>query len=183
VTTATGTGHLQKGHGVAFGDLDNDGDQDLYVNIGGFIPGDKYNKALFANPTNPTNSTGKSNWISIKLAGSKTNRAAVGAKIKLTLTDAAGKQSWRYREVSSGGSFGASSFTQHIGLGTGLKDGKIDVIEIWWPVTNTRQTFRNVAANQFLEINESAAEPQPLKRASFSLTAKTAAPRSNHQHH
>ncbi|HMY71041.1 MAG TPA: VCBS repeat-containing protein, partial [Blastocatellia bacterium] len=33
VTAATGTGHLQKGHGVAFGDLDNDGDQDIYANI------------------------------------------------------------------------------------------------------------------------------------------------------
>src|SRR5215831_15764379 len=29
VTAATGTGHLQKGHGVAFGDIDNDGDEDI----------------------------------------------------------------------------------------------------------------------------------------------------------
>ena len=30
VTEATGTGHLQKGHGVAFADFDNDGDQECY---------------------------------------------------------------------------------------------------------------------------------------------------------
>ncbi len=172
VTAATGTGHLQKGHGVAFGDLDNDGDQDLYVNIGGFIPGDKYNKALFANPT------GKSNWISIKLAGAKSNRAAIGAKIKLTLTDVTGKQSLRYREVSSGGSFGASPLTQHIGLGQ-LKGGKIDSIEIWWPSSNTRQTFRDVATNQFIEIKESASDYQKLTRQSFSMI-KAGSPRTSH---
>ena len=168
VTAATGTGHLQKGHGVAFGDLDNDGDQDLYVNVGGFIPGDKYNKALFANPS------GKTNWISIKLAGAKSNRAAIGAKIKLTLTDAAGKQSLRYREVSSGGSFGASPLAQHFGLG---KNQKIAEMEIQWPASKSRQVFRNVAANQFIEIRESASDYQKLSRQSFSLTT-TGSPRA-----
>lgn len=170
VTTATGTGHLQKGHGVAFADIDNDGDQDLYVNVGGFIPGDRYNKALFANPST------KTNWISIKLTGAKSNRVAIGAKIKLTVTDANGKQTFRYREVTSGGSFGASPLTQHIGLGK-LKGGKIDSIEIWWPAGNTRQTFRDVAANQFIEIKESGSEYLKLERKSFSL------PKSNSSQH
>ncbi|MBP6823273.1 MAG: CRTAC1 family protein [Acidobacteria bacterium] len=170
VTTATGTGHLQKGHGVAFADLDNDGDEDLYVNVGGFIPGDKYNKALFANPST------KTNWISIKLVGVKSNRAAIGAKIKLTLTDATGKPSLRYREVSSGGSFGASPLTQHIGLG---KFQKITEVEIQWPVSKTPQVFRDVVANQFIEIKESASEYQKLSRQSFSLT-KTTSPHANH---
>ena len=40
VTSATDTGHLQKGHGVAFADLDNDGDQDNYAVIGGAFSGD-----------------------------------------------------------------------------------------------------------------------------------------------
>ncbi len=39
VTTSAGVGHLQKGHGVAFADLDHDGDQDLYHQLGGFFPG------------------------------------------------------------------------------------------------------------------------------------------------
>lgn len=177
VTAATATGHLQKGHGVAFGDLDNDGDEDLYANIGGFIPGDRYNKALFANPL------GKSNWISIKLTGAKTNRAAIGAKIKVRLTDAAGKQSLRYREVTSGGSFGASPLTQHIGLGSSLKNGRVDEIEITWPASKTRRVFRNVEANQFIEIKESAADYQRLPRQSFSLTGKTNASGPPHQHH
>ena len=37
VTTSGGFGHLQKGHGIAFGDLDNDGDQDIYEVIGGWF--------------------------------------------------------------------------------------------------------------------------------------------------
>jgi hypothetical protein len=138
----------------------------LYVNIGGFIPGDKYNKALFANPG------AKGNWISLKLVGEKSNRAAIGAKITLRVTDSAGRQSLRYREVTSGGSFGASPLTQQIGLGAGLKNGKIDSIEIWWPASRSRQTFRDIAANQFLEIRESATEYQTMPRQAFSLSSQ-----------
>ncbi|HMX25728.1 MAG TPA: CRTAC1 family protein, partial [Blastocatellia bacterium] len=175
VTAATGTGHLQKGHGVAFGDLDNDGDQDIYANIGGFIPGDKYNKALFANPST------KTNWISIKLTGARSNRAAIGAKVKLTVTDAAGKESFRYREVTSGGSFGASPLTQQIGLGN-LKAAKIDAVEIQWPASKTKQTFRDVPANQFIEVQEAATDIKPLSRRAFSLIkpATPAKPRAHH---
>jgi hypothetical protein len=145
VTAVTGTGHLQKGHGVAFGDIDNDGDEDLYVNIGGFVPGDYYNKVLFANPSQGNNR------ISIKLTGAKSNRAAIGAKIKLTLTGVNGRKSLRYREVTSGGSFGASSLRQEIGLG---RARRIDSLEIWWPASGSRQVFRDLKVNQFIEIEE-----------------------------
>jgi len=160
VTAATGTGHLQKGHGVAFGDVNNDGSQDLYVNVGGFIPGDSYNKVLFANPGQGNN------WISIKLTGTKSNRAAIGAKLKLTLTDANGQKSLRYREVSSGGSFGASSLRQVIGLG---KAARVDTLEAWWPASNTRQVFRNVNANQFIEIKEAEENYQLRSLRSFKM--------------
>lgn len=161
VTEETGTGHLQKGHGVAFGDVDNDGDQDIVANIGGFVPGDKYNKALFINPLS------KGNWISIKLTGVKSNRASIGTRIKLSLSSADGKQSHRYREVSSGGSFGASPLTRHIGLGKNLRDNKIDEIEITWPASKTRQIFKDVPVNQFIEIVEMSKEYKVLHPRSF----------------
>ncbi|MBS1809463.1 MAG: VCBS repeat-containing protein [Acidobacteria bacterium] len=174
VTASTATGHLQKGHGVAFGDVDNDGDQDLYVNVGGFIPGDKYNKALFANP----NQKNGNHWLSLRLVGEKTNRAAIGTKIKLTLIMPNGTKATRYKEVSSGGSFGDSSLTQHIGLG---KATKVDSLEVRWPVSNQVQTFRNVAINQSLEIKESAANYQVRKI--HSLTFKLdSVPAKLHSH-
>jgi hypothetical protein len=145
VTTSTGTGELQKGHAVAFADIDNDGDEDVYANIGGAILGDKYNKILFENPGNGNS------WISVKLVGVKSNRAAIGAKIKLTLGGGGQDGAVRYREVTSGGSFGSSPLEQHIGLG---KATRVASLEVTWPASHTRQVFTNVAPNQFIEVKE-----------------------------
>ena len=71
-----------------------------------------------------------------------------------------------FRTVGSGGSFGASPLTQHIGLG---KSARILDLEIDWPVSRTRQNFANVAPNQFLEIKEFAKEYDKLERHKFRL--------------
>ncbi|HZS03586.1 MAG TPA: FG-GAP-like repeat-containing protein [Blastocatellia bacterium] len=179
VTAASGMGHLQKGHGVAIGDLDNDGDADVFVNIGGFLPGDQYNKALFENPANGRGKAESNNWIAIRLVGVKTNRAAIGAKIRLTLADAGGRKSLRYREVTSGGSFGASSLAQEIGLG---KAKQIETLEIIWPVSRTRQIFHNLGANQFIEVKELAGEYQIRRLNSFVMKRKEGSPESQAPH-
>ena len=141
VTTATGTGHLQKGHGVAWADLDDDGDLDIYANIGGFLPGDVYSRALFRNP-------GHGNaWIRVRLEGTKSNRPAIGAKLRLELPDG----SLRYREVNGGGSFGASPLEQHVGLG---KADRIARLVVEWPGSGARQTFSNLAPNQRIVVRE-----------------------------
>ena len=77
ITGSSGTGHLQKGHGVACGDWDRDGDVDIFIEMGGAVNGDKYHNVLFQNP-------GQGNhWLTVKLVGKKTNRAAIGARIKV----------------------------------------------------------------------------------------------------
>jgi hypothetical protein len=145
VTTATGTGHLQKGHGVAFADLDGDGGQDVYANIGGFVPGDAYHKAVFRNPGHANH------WVRVHLTGVKSNRSAIGARIQVRAAGADGRELLRYREVSSGGSFGASPLAQHIGLG---RAARILSLTIEWPASRTRQAFEDVPLDRVVEIRE-----------------------------
>ena len=100
ITGSSRTGHLQKGHAVACGDWDRDGDVDLFIETGGAVTGDKYHNVLFQNP-------GQGNhWLTVKLVGRKTNRAAIGARIKV-VTEATQPRSI-HRLVSSGSSFGAN---------------------------------------------------------------------------
>ena len=57
----------------------------------------------------------------------------------------------RYREVTSGGSFGAASLTQHIGIGAAKA---VQSLEIEWPASGTRQVFKDVPVNTAIEIVE-----------------------------
>ncbi len=85
---------------MAFADLDNDGDQDVFIVLGGAYTGDRARSALFLNPGN------RNHWITLKLEGIKSNRAAIGARIKVTVATPNGPRSV-YKTVNSGGSFGA----------------------------------------------------------------------------
>lgn len=152
ITTSSGTGNLQKGHGVACGDFDRDGDMDLFVQHGGATPGDMFYNALYQNP----GAGGRS--ITLKLVGKKTNRAAIGARIKITLSGNSPRVI--HRLVSSGSSFGANALEQTIGLG---QAEKIESMEIHWPTSDEVQKFGPIAAGQFLEITESVAAPRILK--------------------
>ncbi len=164
ITTSSGTGTLQKGHGVAFADINNDGQQEIFCKLGGATPGDRYFCALYRNPGHYAN-----NWITIKLVGVKTNRAALGARIKLTVTAHNGKRQDIYRTVTSGGSFGASPLRQHVGIG---KASRIDALEVWWPTSKTRQVFHNIDPNQFIEVREFASSFVKLKSPTFAMPQK-----------
>ena len=167
ITASSGTGEFHKGHGVAFADLDNSGNEDIIAETGGAVPGDRHAIRLFENPGNGND------WISLRLVGTKSNRAAIGARIKLTVQNEGRGQRFIHRTVGSGGSFGASPLQQHIGLG---KDAQILNLEIWWPATDTRQNFSGVGKNQFLEIHEFAKEYTKLERRRFRLGGKPRAP-------
>jgi hypothetical protein len=159
ITQSSGTGELHKGHGIAFADLGNRGNEDIVTVVGGAVPGDSHALRLFQNPGNAND------WITLKLIGVKTNRSAIGARIKVTVENQGQGTRSIYRTVGSGGSFGASPLQQHIGLG---KSARIVDLEIWWPTSNTRQNFHNVETNHFLEIREFAETYTRLQRKSFS---------------
>lgn len=153
ITSATGTGHLQKGHGVACGDWDRDGDVDIYIEMGGAINGDKYHNVLFDNP-------GQGNrWLTVKLVGTRTNRSAIGARIKV-VTDA-DEPLTVHRHVSTGSSFGANPLEQTIGL---AKAKKVATLEVHWPTSGTTQVFRDLDADQAIEITELADGYRKLER-------------------
>jgi FG-GAP-like repeat/ASPIC and UnbV len=153
VTSASGTGHLQKGHGVSFADWDSDGDLDLFVETGGAVPGDTAFNVLFANPGNGRH------WLKLKLVGTKTNRAALGARIQVDLKQPDGTIRSIYRQVGGASSYGGNSLVEHIGLG----DNKADVtVKITWPASRSSQTFHGIAVDQFIQITEGIESPRAL---------------------
>ncbi len=142
--------------------MDNDGDQDIYIDMGGAFPGDAYQNAFFLNP-----GQGDNRWISIELRGTATNRDAIGTRLKITFKEN-GVTRNIYRDVNSGGSFGASPLRREIGIG---QANVIDDLEISWHGSNTVQHFKNIRPNQFIRITEGSEviESVPLNRIQWSI--------------
>ncbi len=144
VTTSGGFGHLQKGHGVAFGDLESTGSEDVFEEMGGALPGDTFQSVLYHNPGHGHH------WLTIELEGVETNRAAFGARICVTVREGGGER-MIYRTVGYGSSFGGNPLRQHIGLGDAVSVAKI---EIDWPGSKTKQVFTNVKADEMVHVRE-----------------------------
>lgn len=145
VTDSTGTGHLQKGHGISFADWDCDGDLDFFEVPAGGMPGDKGYNVLFQNP-----GSGR-HWLKIKLVGTKTNRAAIGARIQVDLQGPDGKMRSIHRMVGTNGSFGGNSLVEFVGL---LDVRSASRIVVSWPASKSTQTFRDVPGDQEIVITE-----------------------------
>jgi hypothetical protein len=139
ISASSGLGHLQKGHGIAFADFRNNGQQDVFTEIGGAWETDEFRNALFLNPGHDNH------WLTVKLIGTKSNRPAVGARVKVDL----GRRAV-FATVNSGGSFGATSYQRSIGLG---KAERIVSVEVRWP-SGLVQSFEGVPLNAFVELTE-----------------------------
>jgi hypothetical protein len=162
VTTSARVGNLQKGHGVSFADLDNDGDEDIYIEMGGAFTGDAYENSLYLNPGQNNN-----HWVNLLLEGTVSNKAAIGAKIKVTFKENNIERSV-YRDVNSGGSFGSNPLRQHIGIG---QAASIEKIEITWPVTGKTQIFENPPIDINIKIKEGDNSFITYKLARFDFTS------------
>ncbi|MDX1617768.1 MAG: CRTAC1 family protein, partial [Balneolaceae bacterium] len=123
------------GRGACFGDLDNDGDLDLFI------------VNLDDRPVMLRNERGNDNhWILIRLEGTASNRDGIGAK----LTVKAGNRIQVAEKRNAGGYLSQNDPRIHVGLGD---NALVERIEVKWP-SGIRQTVENIQANQILTISE-----------------------------
>ncbi|MCB0217379.1 MAG: VCBS repeat-containing protein [Chloroflexi bacterium] len=154
ITASAGLGHIQKGHGIAFGDVDLDGDQDILDNQGGAYAGDTYPKALFLNPGNANR------WITLILEGTEANRGAVGTRLRLEIDTPSGPRQL-FRTVGVGSSFGGNSLRQEIGLGDATA---ISAVELRWPGGES-QRFADLPLDRTLRLRQGSADAEPFELA------------------
>jgi hypothetical protein len=171
VTTSGGFGNLQKGHGIVFADIENNGNEDVFEELGGAFQGDRFMPVLYRNPGHGNH------WVTLELEGVRSNRAAYGARIKVTI-DEAGRRRSIYRSVGSVSSFGGNPMRQHIGLG---KAASIREIEIFWPASGMRQLFKEVAVDKTFHILEGRNVLDPVESREFEI-GKTKIAEPEHDH-
>jgi len=123
------------GRGCAFGDFDNDGDVDVIVNN------------LDGPPSLLRNEDGnRHNWIMIKCVGTRSNRSAIGTRVKVTSSGHS-----QIDEVMSGSSYySQNDFRLHFGLGRATK---ADSVELTWP-SGLKESFQNLPANHLFVLQE-----------------------------
>ncbi len=170
VTFSDGFGHLQKGHGVAFGDIDNDGQQEIFQQLGGAYPYDRYGNALYDNPGSDNR------WLVLRLRGSGANRFGIGARVEVRVTEG-GRTRSIHQLVGAGGSFGGSSLQQEIGLG--LAD-RIDSIVVRWPGSEKPQVLHGAEPNAVYDVVQDA--PDLVRVSLPPITFTDPAQAANHRH-
>ena len=171
ITHSAGVGHIQKGHGVAMGDIDNDGDLDVFEEMGGWYQADQAHATLYRNPGHPAN-----HWVTLRLEGNArpaapagastapsggakaTNRSAIGARLRVRVRTAGGTRDI-HTVIGSGGSFGGNSLQAEIGLGPARS---IEEIEVVWPTTGRTDTLKDVAMDRFYRLAEGTGRLEPV---------------------
>src|SRR5262249_54363059 len=135
-----GVDSIKDGRGVAVADFDNDGRLDMFVTNANSTP------FLYHNVL-PTGA----HWVEFALEGTKSNRMAVGAQVRVTV---GGKTHLSF--VNGGNGFAAQSMQRvHFGLAAATT---MDRVEICWP-SGAKQVFQNVAANKIYKIREGSQTP------------------------
>ncbi len=128
--------------GTAAGDIDNDGDVDLYVSV--YVNGFSQ---LFVNDLN------NNNFISLNVEGTESNRDAIGAKVFLFISDSTHSYSHLvgFRELHSGSGY-ASHDAQKIHFG--VQPNQVYDIIIQFPATNIKRVIHTITAGSTILVSE-----------------------------
>lgn len=137
ISEKSGPGIVERrsSRGLAVGDIDNDGSIELLINNQNETP------SLLRNTRKPPG-----NWIILDLRGRRSNRSAIGAKVRLTADGHT-----QVDEVRSGsGYLSQNDLRLHFGLG---RSRRVDRVHIDWP-SGTRQVLENLPVNSIARIVE-----------------------------
>ena len=133
------------GRGAAFADLDNDGDIDVVVNNVHAEPD------LFRLDSPPG-----SHWTTLKLIGTRSNRSAIGARVRLFSSDG-----MQLQEVRGGGSyFSQNDLRVHFGLG---RSAAMERLEIRWP-NGLEEQWTTLEVDRILTLTEGTGTAMPAAR-------------------
>jgi hypothetical protein len=127
------------GDGCAWGDYNNDGFLDLFVtNL------NDQNNLLYRNNGN------SNNWLIVQCAGRVSNRAGLGAKVRVKAT-ISGQARWQMREISGGSGYASQNAAYaHFGLGDATN---VELVRIEWP-SGIVQELKNVSPQRHLTVKE-----------------------------
>jgi hypothetical protein len=144
VTAHSGPGATtpHSSRGTAFGDFDNDGDLDVLIMNMNEPP------SLLRNDYG-----GRNNWLMVKLEGTQSNRAALGATVMVT----AGDRTQARTVLSQASYYSHDDLRLHFGLGSSTQ---ADVIEVRWPSGHV-DLLKEVPAGRVVEIREGAGSQRP----------------------
>lgn len=142
-------------YGCSWADYNNDGFLDLAVANGGLNTAQQ--NFLYRNTPN------SNSWLTVRCRGVLSNRAAIGAKIRV-LAQIDGRMVWQLREISGGAGIGSQpSLIAHFGCGDAQL---VDVVRIEWP-SGVIQEKHNVQLNDWLTFEEDALQVGPYIREMF----------------
>lgn len=140
-------GFLKRGptraHGIAFGDINRDGNMDVYVNNGGpaYIPSSSETNNLFLAEGN------QNNWTMVRLHGIKSNRDAVGARAAMATSD--GRTVHRFRTIGKG-FCNTDAPDMHFGLGSSAAPLRL---RVEWP-SGLTQEYLNFPEKRARDLHE-----------------------------
>ena len=150
ITNGSPVNDAGNSYGCGWGDYDNDGFLDLFVANGLLGPAEK--NFLYRNNGNGNH------WIKVKCVGTVSNRAGLGAKVRLKAI-IGGQARWQMRQIDGGDGTSGGSLEADFGLGDATI---IETVRIEWP-SGIVQELRDVVANQALTIQESVVDIFPAQ--------------------